>query len=440
MLPGMRPYPTIILALAGLTACNPTKDDLPFEARNVLMISVDTYRRDYLARYGSTEGLTPFMDELAARSLVLDRHSSCSNWTLGGVLCAANGRDSLDFGYVAKLPGNHREVVPERASLAGWLRDQGFYTQLITSNAWLEGEWHHDSGYSYVEHPRTDDGGRIWEYARNKLYEAQEAGDAGEDQWFLHVHLKEPHSPYEPPDEYLDGLDELDEIAYDLTTTDGHDDARYGLQSMDEDERALVLEHLELRYDGEMAYMDDVLSDIWSDANNRGLLHNTLVVLWTDHGEQKYEREHWGHAYELYEEEVGALALFWHHEIEARAWTEPTGHIDIAPTVLNWLEIPLPDEITGHPAGDAPADRALYHDSIGRVGPLVQVSKGDLRMHYDYSAGGLEVYDMVADPTQATDLYDAFDPTHTELWELTDAYADELEPLIPEYSRIEPDR
>jgi arylsulfatase len=433
--------PLLTLSL-GLAACTtaPGLEDRPFEAKNVLMISVDTYRRDYMARYGSTKGLTPFMDELAERSLVLDRHSSCSNWTLGGVLCAANGRDSLDIGYVAKLPRTYRVEVPERPSLASWLRDQGFYTQLITSNSWLEGDWHHDLGWDYVEHPRTDDGNRIWELARNKLFEAQAAGDAGEENWFVHVHFKEPHDPYDPPEEYLEGLDELDEIDYDLTTNVGHDDARFGLQQMEPEERELVMQHLELRYDGEMAYMDDLLASVWSDANSRGMLQNTLVVIWTDHGEQKYEREHWGHAFQLYEEEVGALAMFYHHGIEARSWSEPTHHNDIVPTVLDWFEIPLPSEVTGHPAGQAPYDRPLYHDTVGRLGPMLQVSKGDLRMHYDYVGGELQVYDVAADPWQRQDIYDAFDPDQTALWEITDSYADELEPLVSEYTRKHPDR
>ncbi len=436
----MRPsklLPVLALALIG---CPADPEEQPFEAKNLMMISVDTYRWDYMARYGGTDGLTPFMDELAARSLVLDRHTSCSNWTLGGVLCAANGRDSLDFGYVAKLPGTYREVVPERPSLASWLRDAGFYTMLITSNGWLEGDWHHDSGYDYVEHPRTDDGSRIWSYAHGKLVEAQEAGDAGQDGWYLHIHLKEPHSPYEPPEEYLEGLDELDPIDYDLTTTAGHDYARFHLDDMDEAERNLVLEHLRIRYDGEMAYMDDVLADIWSDMNGRGMLKNTLVVLWTDHGEQTYDRTHWGHAYELYSEEVGALAMFWHRDMEPRAWDGPTGHIDIAPTVLQWFGIDLPSEITGYPVGEAPEDRTLYHDAVGRVGPLVQVTQGDHRMHYGYMDGSLEVYDLIADPGETTNLYDAFDPDHTVLWEQLDAYADELEKLLPEYTRVEPER
>jgi len=436
----MRPLIPLLTLVLTLPACEPNSKNEPWEAKNLLVISVDTYRRDYMARYGSTRGLTPFVDELAERSLVLDRHSSCSNWTLAGVICAANGRDTLDIGYVAKLPGTYREVVPERASLASWMADQGFYTMLITSNSWLDGDWHHDTGWTYVEHPRTDNGTRIWEYARDKLFEAQEAGEAGEDGWFLQVHLKEAHSPYNPPEEYLDGIDALDPIDYDLATTAGHDDARFGLQGMEPDERDLLMQHLELRYDGEMAYEDDLLTSIWSDANSRGMLDDTLVVLWTDHGEQMYEREHWGHAFELYEEEAGALAMFWHRDIEPRVWNEPTSHIDVAPTVLQWFDIPIPSEVTGYPVGEAPFDRPLYHDTVGRLGPLVRVNSGDLSMFYDYQDGGLEVYDSAADPTQSTDLYDPFDPDHTVLWELTDAYADELEPLIPEYRRTEPDR
>lgn len=442
MLGPMRPCPPALMACLVLAACTPDPDpeELPFEARNLLMISVDTYRRDYMTRYGSTRGITPFMDELAARSLVLDRHSTCSNWTLGGVICAADGRDTLDIGYVAKLPSAHREVVPDRPTLASWLRDEGFYTLLVTSNSWLEGDWHHDKGFVYAEHPRTDDATRIWEYARNKLYEAQATGDAGDDRWFMHVHFKEPHDPYDPPEEYLDDLEELDPIDYDLTTSYGHDQARFSLDEMDEQERALVMEHLTVRYDGEVAYMDDLLADIWSDANNRGLLRNTLVVLWTDHGEQQYEREHWGHAFQLHEEEVGALAMFWHNGIEHRSWTEPTHHVDLVPTILQWFDIPTPPEVTGYPVGEAPYDRPLYFDTVGRLGPLVQVSKGDLRMHYDYTDGTLAVYDTLADPWQREDIYDPFDPDQTALWELTDAYADELGPLIEEYTRVEPAR
>jgi len=379
------------------------------------------------------------MDELAARSLVLDDHRSCSDWTLPAALCVADGRHSLDYDFVSRLPSAYRTPVPERPTLAGWLGDAGFYSILMTSNGWLEGAWNHDPGYDYTEHPSTDDGRRIWEEGRDKLLEAQEEGLVDE-RWFLHVHLKEPHDPYEPPAEYLEALEDLPPIDYDLTTGDGHDAARFGLSSMSEEERALVMEHLRIRYDGEMAYEDDILASIWSDAEARGLLENTLVAIWTDHGEQQYEREHWGHAFQLYGEENGAVALFWHEGIAPQAWTEPTDHTDIAPTILRWFDLPLPDEVTGVPAGEAPADRTFYALSVGQIGPRLQATRGTLRLHYGWSTGAIEAYDLAADPAESKDVYDPFDAAQTSLWEALDAWADELQPLLPEYARIEPAR
>ncbi|MFH1463945.1 MAG: sulfatase-like hydrolase/transferase [Pseudomonadota bacterium] len=431
-----------IIALVALPACRetfPTYKE-PFEARNLLMISVDTYRRDYMTRYGSARGLTPFMDELAERSLVLDDHVSCSDWTLPSVLCVGAGRYEPAYGFVSRLQPTYREVVPEHTTLAGWLGEQGFYSILMSSNSWLEGDWNHDGGYDYAEHAGTDDGRRIWELGRNKLFEAQDEGLAGEDRWFLHIHLKEPHSPYNPPAEYLEGLDDLPPIDYDLTTQDGHDAARFSLQSMDEAEREAVLAHLLLRYDGEMAYEDDILKDIWNDANARGLLKNTVVSIWTDHGEQEYERENWGHAFQLYQEEAGAVALFWHPDIEPEAWTGPTDHIDIAPTLLQMFDLSVPDEVEGQPLGQAPEDRTLFAITVARLGPLLQATRAGMRMQYDYNSGTLEVYDLPGDPGEEHDLYDPFDPEQTTLWEELSAWADQIEPLMQEYPRVEPER
>lgn len=427
-----------LLALLGLAACTHPAPDDPFEARNLLMISVDTYRRDYMARYGSTRGVTPFMDALAAGSLVLDRHSSCSNWTLPSVLCVGAGRYESDYPFVSRLSATYREEVPDHPTLAGWLGEQGFTSILVTSNSWLEGEWNHDAGYDWAEHPGTDDGRRIWEIGRDRLLAAQGAGLAEGDRWFLHVHLKEPHSPYEPPAEYLEGLEDLPPIDYDLTTSDGHDRARYALDDMSEEERAAVIAHLTLRYDGEMAYEDDILAEIWADADQRGLLDDTLVVFWTDHGEQEFEREHWGHAFQLFEEENGAVALLWHRGIEPRAWAGPTSHVDLAPTILAWFDLPIPAEVTGLPVGEALDDRALFSHSLANLGPLLSATRGGLRLQYDYDGGTVAAYDLTADPAERTDVWDPTDPDQASLWDELHAYADRLEPLVWEYTRAEP--
>ena len=57
---------------------------------NVLLVSLDTLRRDRVGRYGGGAN-TPFLDALFDRSIVLDNHRSCSDWTAPSMTCALTG-------------------------------------------------------------------------------------------------------------------------------------------------------------------------------------------------------------------------------------------------------------------------------------------------------------------------------------------------------------
>ena len=43
--------------------------------KNLLVISLDTFRRDYMGRYGDTRNLMPFLDSLANQGVALDNHA-----------------------------------------------------------------------------------------------------------------------------------------------------------------------------------------------------------------------------------------------------------------------------------------------------------------------------------------------------------------------------
>ena len=388
-----------------------------------------------MARYGNAGGLTPFLDSLAERSLVLDQHSSCSNWTLEAVLCATNGRYSADFDYVARVSPDYRQVVPARPSLASWLHDAGYYTILLTSNGWLENEWHHDDGYDVATHVNIPSAPVVWARGYEHLEHALES--EGADRWFLHLHFNDPHAAYDPPDEYLEDLQALEGIDWDLTQYDEHEQARFLLGAMPEEERDLVLEHLHVRYRGEIAWFDQQLSQVFDEISQAGLLEDTLVVLWSDHGEQTYERERWGHAFQLHPEETAAFAMFASPDIEPGSWTEPTQHIDIAPTVLDLLGIETPAEVTGVPVGLADPERTLLHLSLGQLGPQLRASRGVLHMYNGFTSGDLTVFDAEADPDEVEDIRDLDDAAQAALWTQLEAYAQQIEPLIPEYERGE---
>ena len=84
--------------------------------KNLLVISLDTYRKDHMARYGDTRNLTPFLDSIAANGLALDNHQSCSNWTYPGVVCAMDGRSPLEYGFVSS------ERQPFVSEINNWLK------------------------------------------------------------------------------------------------------------------------------------------------------------------------------------------------------------------------------------------------------------------------------------------------------------------------------
>ena len=108
----------------------------PESAPNVLLISIDTLRRDALGRYGGAE--TPFLDGLLAGGVPLDDHRSCSNWTLDAMTCVLSGRYAWDLDYApsagtALNEGRDVGGLPEGVELlADHLRAAGFDTALAT--------------------------------------------------------------------------------------------------------------------------------------------------------------------------------------------------------------------------------------------------------------------------------------------------------------------
>jgi len=417
-------------------------DLIPFYAdppKNLLFISIDTYRRDYMDRYGAAggAGLTTFMDNIARQSVALDDHTSCSAWTFPSMMCALNGTTNVDAAFMPKLSKEYRAKAPGgRWTLAKQLQEAGFYTAFVTTNSWLSENWLNDQGYTWQENPDVGNATEAYEYARDHLLANV---DIDNERWFLHFHIKEPHAAYNPPEKYLDGLDDLPPYeGYDLSVKDEHYDIKGDWNSLEEDDQELLLAHLLVRYAGEMKYMDDQLADIWQDLSDQGMLDDTLVVFFTDHGEEFWEHGVQTHAYNLFREENDTIAFFWRKNVEPQAWKEPTTHIDIPPTVLKALGLSIPETVVGLPVGDAPADRPIFGEVVANWGVVQSVMVDGLKLQYRWSNGDKWLNDLKTDPTEQTNLYDADDPRVLELWELLQPKIDRMGPLSPEFDEVDP--
>jgi len=406
------------LALTLLTACREDPGALRFDGdtpSNVLMVSIDTLRRDAVGHYNPAADDTPFLDGMLAEAFTLEDHRSCSNWTYGAVVCAMTGRSGPDVGFI---PGSWdaREPVPESVGmLPGWLRGAGYRTALSSSNFYVGSTSGitRDFDHIFQEHEGRADG--IVDNAL-RLHEDMVTLDSGTP-WFLHAHFFDPHAGYDAPESYLGDLEGLAPSPVDVTDGALVQTLEDRWEELTPEDQALTLEHMRIRYAAEVRYLDDQLKRLFEDLDSRGALEDTLVVIWSDHGEQFGEHGAFDHGKTLYGEELAATAAFWSRDIVPGAWTGPSEHEDLAPTLMSALGLERPQEVIGAALGvdDSSGPRfAMRRNEFH----LQSVDDSGDRLMYWWEDGRLALYDIEADPGEMNDLYDPSDPKVQALWAL----------------------
>jgi len=381
--------------------------------RNLLVISVDTLRRDRVGRYSGLD-TTPFLDGLLAGGVVLDDHRSCSSWTYPSVVCALTGRDLMDLGWVPqRTPDGGLEDLPGAApTLASMLQPAGWRTALVSGNAFLGPGTDADRGYQssvVVELAPADEIAALGLSALDGL-------QASLSPWLLHLHFMDPHLPYAPPERYLEALPALD---YPLERQADFDALEADWPTMDAAAREAALAHAYGRYDAELRYLDDTLADLWATLGARGALDDTLVVFWSDHGEQILDHGEVAHGNGLYTEENAAAAAFFGPGLTPRAWAGPTAHEDLLPTLLAGIAPGLRPPVDGVVVGGDANRQARFAATLGENESRTRqsVDRDGLRLIYGWE-GRLELFDLAEDPTEQRDLYAPGHPDLAPLWDL----------------------
>lgn len=389
--------------LSELCPAEPAVQSVDLSPRtNLLILSIDTLRRDAVGRYGGGTA-TPFLDGLASGSLVLDDHASGASWTLPSMMCALAGRCGEDMGVIPHPDGglDAEDALPEgEPDLWTWLVAEGFATAVVTPSPMLLEVQGMSRDAAEVHYDRS----AIAEVIAGTGLEVIERLDAGTARWAVQVHFIDPHSPYTPPQPYLTGLADLEPLEWDLDSgQSAWVDLAKAYPSLDAGYQALVREHVGVRYAGEVRYLDDQLALLWAALEDRGLLDDTVVLLFSDHGEQLWDHGLWHHNKSLHPEEREALALLWTPDVTPQAYPTPTHHRDLLPTVFGVLGVPVPSVVTGTPLGQAPPVTRSAIIRPDGYAPIQVVDYRCLTLHYRW-AGFAELYRRDTDPLELEDL------------------------------------
>ena len=365
----------------------------PEAPRHVLLIVLDATHGAQLACQGGPAGLTPELDALAARGTRFAHAYSQATWTLPSTVSLLTGQAPERHGVAT---ANHvappeLELLPQRFASVGF--DTAFFTQMVFASARHGLE---RGSFDYAAFGPGDDGrAALLDRARSWLARPRERS-------FLYVHLRRPHTPYDPPAEALAAVDPG-------APSDAARDRELGFAANDEQaalsdaDRARVLE----LYRGNLRAADADVGALLAAAPP-----DTLVILTSDHGEGLGEHGLWGHGRGLWAEHVHIPLVVAGPGVATRVVDEPVGTIDLAATLCELLGVdPLPDM-----DGRSYAPWLRGKSAPARRGPLTTASRrypgetpsvaliGDGFFARQGPTGVLSLHDLAADPGQARDL------------------------------------
>ncbi len=370
----------LVLALFVSGGCG---DVRPRAGQNLLVITVDTLRADRLGAYGYSKANTPNIDRMSSQGVVFEQ-------AIAQVPVTLPSHASLFTGLVPPTHGvrdnTYFRLDDQARTLAEILKERGYQTAAFVSAFVLDGSFGLDQGFDVYDDEvaqGAETAGIVAE-RRGELVSRSFASwvekRSSDRPFFAWLHYFDPHLPYAPPAPYPAG------------------------------------------YDGEIAYVDAQVGRVLETIETSGLGENTLVVFTSDHGESLGEHGEKSHGFFVYDATLRVPLIL------KSAASIPEGErvatavrtIDILPTALEALEIPVPEEVQGRSLlslarGDAAEIPSAYAECYVselnfRWAPLLALREGG----YKYiEAPRPELYDLSADPGETKNLL-AEDPERAQ--------------------------
>jgi len=372
---------------------------------NVILIILDAARADRFGAYGYGRPTSPTIDRLAREGVVFERAYTSAVFTLMAMssLWTSQHPDRHHAGvaYNARLPR-------DRVTLAELLDGSGVRTAGFISNAFAGPGWGLDRGFAEFHELYEGGSGRADDYIR-VLPEWLERH--ANERFFLYLHLREPHFPYDPlaPFDTQFGPDEPI-LRWQRASFEYFEDVNAGRVPFD----GAALRHLESLYDGNLAYADQKLGELRELLEAAGVLENSVVIVTSDHGEALREHGHIGHMVQLYEPSVRIPLI-----VRFPAGLGPAGErvrgfaglTDLTSTIADIfgvLEGTAADrEFQGGsllPAMYGAGTRPTVHFQSYGERPRYAMRDERYKLIFDSSNGREELYDLRSDPGETENV------------------------------------
>jgi arylsulfatase A-like enzyme len=375
-------------SLLGATGCDLTERIRSTPPRgepgtNVVLVIVDSLRKDHIGAYGNDWIKTPNLDALAKESLLFTRAYPESIPTICARRAIHTGKRTWPF--VDWVPPKGEDIILQgwqpipdgQTTLAETMRAAGYGTYFVTDNMHqYKASYNFHRGFDAFDFFRgqtTDNYRPIWTYPPDKVDQALMKGNVpsmtgqmrqyfanvqarrSEEDWFapqvfsrasevletvseggpffLTVDVYDPHEPWDPPEEYVTMYDdEPYNLKEPFSVIYGPSD--YLLER--------ELQRMKARYSGELTMMDRWLGRFLDRMEELNLFENTLIVFLSDHGVAHGEHGFTGKPDNVLWPEVTDIPFLIRHPGGKGAGETSDFYAsthDVAPTILGFLGV-----------------------------------------------------------------------------------------------------
>ncbi len=411
------------------------------------MIVIDSARADLLSCYSQELPTSPNVDRIASRGLLFETAISPSAWTFPAMA-------STFTGMIPSKHGGHDEheiLDSEYPTIAELLQSNGYQTAAFADVPYVGPMTKLDRGFDSLSNMRLEQvslGSKVQKgmaALKRKLTGAYQKNhespvlfreamgwlsrDRRADRpFFLYVHSDQVHAPYLPPPRYRRMFTDITDRQMRAIN---QDKALYigGAAKMTGEDFA----NLWKLYCAETRYLDDWIGRLLAHMQRLGVLDNTLIVIFGDHGDNFGDHGLLRHGLCLYDTLLKVpLIVSLPGKIAPRRVSNMVRLIDLPPTILaavgiedeaataefqgqNLLEAVEQGSFAGHAVSEIyrPSSKRMFAAKVpdfvpefeARYDRVLRSYRTDTHKFLWSSNGKHELYDLVKDPGELDNIY-----------------------------------
>ncbi len=380
---------------------------------NVILISIDTLRRDHIGLYGYDKDTSPNIDKFGKDSVMFQTVVAQAPSTLPSHASIFTSLIPSHHGAFATM---NKPIPDELITMAEILKDNGYKTASFNGGGQISAEFGLSQGFDVYESvPSVDT-------ELEKFTETVERGkkwvaNNEKEKFFLFLHTYETHIPYVPGKKFLEFFP---------SNYSGKIPNYVGSRFIDKINMKLVnvnqedIDHVIRLYDAGIRSMDAGFKNLVDFLKDRNIFDNTVIIFTSDHGEEFGEHGMMAyHSHSLYDELllIPLIIKFPNSSFAGMKVPDQIASIDILPTLLDILDIPHPNQFEGVSLKNlikggkhsefAVSERdvafAIIPSSIRTEKWKLYKNRTYFNMHSDGGMFKSMLFDLKSDPSEKTD-------------------------------------